>query len=422
MKGGNNMPRKILIVYEKMGMGHLRMANILEDILADNDVEIIKYAGSELIGTSDVEVIVKMWNYLIKRNWIWIADIMINFLARILALPIAEVTETGKFLEKLNEINPDIVICTSDEFNKILGTYTKQRDIPFYIFITEVSIFIDLVHPRAKHFVYFDETGQAIRNYNFNWTYYSDEINIETKLWGKLKYIFGTYNDFVVHAYKNSIFRNPNKVLKENNNSNYIVIGPLAEKKHFIKVNKVEVKKKYNIPENADTVLIASGSIGGKFLLNMVNIICKGYNNPINILVMCGEDKITYEKLTNFDSNNELVNIIPFAYNPNFNEFLTAADVVIARPSAGIFIESLINKVPEITFRNATSNDKGTLTMIEKYKIGEVAENPKNLLKSLILVLNNKELYKANIDKLIGHIDYQDKRILLRKEILEKND
>lgn len=414
--------KKILIIYEKMGMGHQRMANILTDMLGGGEeVEIISRAGSDIQGSSDVYTIVNMWNYLIKKNLIRTCDVLLNFIIRIVGLPILEVTETPSLMDKLDEIKPDIIISTADGFNKSLGAYCSERKIPFYIFITEISTFIDLVNPYATHICYFNETPEAIRSYDFNLTYFSKRIDRNTTLGQKIKYVLKSYYEHVIKAYKNSIFKNPNKHLEQLNNAKCEVIGPLAEKKHFTSKNVDDIKGKYKIPMGRDTVLIVSGSIGGGFLTEMVETICKHYESPLNLLVMCGRDNETYQKILGVKNNNNMINIMPYGYTNNFDEFLAASDCIIARPSAGIFIESLLNKTPMITFDTVTSNDKGTLTMIEKYNIGRVCSDEDELLPALDELLVKKDEIKGNIEKLLrGYYQtYEDKKLALRSIILE---
>jgi UDP-N-acetylglucosamine:LPS N-acetylglucosamine transferase len=418
------MKKKVLIIYEKMGMGHLRMANILEESLEDKDIEIIKYAGSELIGDTSINTVVSLWNFFIKKNFIKTVDILLNFIFRIFIMPFVEVGNTQKFYNRLEEIKPDIIVSTADGFNKVLGTYAKENGIPFYIFITEISLFIDLVNPYATHICYFDETGEAIRNYNFNHTYFSYDLNKTTTMFEKAAYVLHYYKDFVVQGYKNSIFRNPNTSLEKLNSGKYRVLGPLAERKHFKQKNVDEIKEKYGFNNGYKTVVLASGSIGGRFLYEMVQLIFNEYKTNINLVVVCGKDEEMYNKLKNFQGISLNVNLMPFRYIENFDEVLAAADCIIGRPSAGIFIESILNRTPEITFRKATSNDKGTLTMIEKYKIGKVVDSNIEVIAALEEILLNKELYQRNLLKLTSKCcgTYEEKIELLRDIILnEKN-
>jgi UDP-N-acetylglucosamine:LPS N-acetylglucosamine transferase len=113
---------------------------------------------------------------------------------------------------------------------------------------------------------------------------------------------------------------------------------------------------------------------------------------------------------------------MPLKFINNFDELLSAADCVIGRPSAGIFIESLVNRTPEITFRTATSNDLGTLTMIEKYELGRVVENKNEIVEALEDILNNKESYFSNIEMLLNSYckTYEDKKEILKEIILNQ--
>lgn len=420
------MSKKVLIVYEKMGMGHFRMASILEDMLKGEEVEVIKCAGSEMINDNSLNAVIKLWNYCIKKNLIKTVDLLLNFIVRIFILPFIEVNSTEPYYKKLEEINPDIIICTADGFNRAIGTYAKEKGIPFYIFITEVSIFIDLVNPYATHLCYFNETGEAIRSYNFNDTYYSYELNPSTTFLDKVKYILKYYKDFVLFGYKNSIFRNPDRNLQQLNNAKFEVVGPLAEKKHFrVKDNEeiIEIKEKFGLNNGKDIVILASGSIGGKLLTEILQVILKASKRPMNLVVICGRDEDTYNKLVNLTYDNEYISLMPFKFIENFDELLSAADCIIGRPSAGIFIESILNKTPEITFRTATSNDIGTLTMIEKYDLGKVVESKKEVVEALEDILSNKESYRLNIENLINSYckTYEDKKDLLKDIILNQH-
>lgn len=169
--------------------------------------------------------------------------------------------------------------------------------------------------------------------------------------------------------------------------------------------------------------MIVSGSIGGRFLFKITDVICKKYDKPLNLLVMCGKDKKIYEKIKKYKNYNKNINIMYFGYTDRFDEFIAASDCVIARASAGIFIESILNKTPEITFRRVTSNDRGAITMIEKYGLGEVCDDDSEIIDKLNKILQNKEMYKNNIDRLLLRYSntYEEKKNLIRSIIIEGN-
>lgn len=414
------MTTRVLIVYEKFGMGHFRMASIIKEILPNKNVEFIVVAGSELLETTDIKIFVSMWNYFMKKNWIRAADIIINYISRIVFVLIGEVTHSKHFLDRIEKIQPDIIISTADLFNRALGNYAKHNNIPFYIFITDIAIFYDLVHPEATHICYFEETANAIRSLDFNRIYYQSEVDEDSTLTARMGFLFGNYREFLSKGIRMSLFRNPEQYYPEKNPAQYFCIGALAEEKHFAVKDSHELKLKYGIPSDLDTVLLASGSMGGKLLLDVIGLLDKKAGRPLNVLVMCGHDAELYKKLINKSTRNHLMNIMPFPFTPDFDEFLEMADCAIIRPSAGIFIECLIKKTPVVTFKLAASNDRGSLAIIDKYQVGKVCHYYRELYQNINIILDNKKQYRENIDQLLAAYphDWEAKSTALRNLIM----
>lgn len=414
------MTSRVLIVYEKFGMGHFRMASIIKEILHNKNAEFIMLAGSDLLGTSDIKIFVSMWNYFMKKNWIRAADIIINYLSRIILVLIGEITHSRHFLERIEQIKPDIIICCADLFNRALGNYAKNNNIPFYIFITDISVFYDLIHPEATHICYFEETANAVRNFDFNRIYYQSKVDEDSAWAARMGFLFGNYGEFLLKGIGSSLFRNPDRHYPEKNLAKYFCIGALAEEKHFAEKDASYLKLKYGVPSDLDTILLASGSMGGQLLQGVINLLDKQAGRPLNVLVMCGHDKELYTKLTNSRFHNHQVNVMPFTFTPDFDEFLEMADCAVIRPSAGIFIECLIKKTPVITFKLAASNDRGSLAIIDKYQVGKVCSHYRDLYQNINIILDNQKQYRNNIEKLLAAYphDWEEKSTALRNLIM----
>ena len=396
------MQKKILIVYEKMGKGHERMANILQDILAAPDVEFVMMAGSDMLKASSVQTVVRTWNGFIRKNRIKTVDILLNFLARLLWLPLEETRNVKQLHDRMDAIHPDAVICTADMYSKLLGVYTRQKGIPFYLVITDLSIFCDLVNPHAMNICYFKETIPAIRSYDFSLVYFSRPLDRSTSFRGKLAYVLAFYRDFIIHAFKNPIYRDIGTQMPSRNHAQVEVIGPLAEKKHYTHKDPIMCRTMLGIQNHDPIVLVASGSIGGKMLVDILRSICRRFCKPINLLVMCGNDTTVYQQICHTSTHSNLIHVKPYGYVNNFEDFLACADCVILRPSAGIFIESLLHGTPAIAMCPSTSNDKGSLEMIRKYRLGEICKNQADLADILIRILDRNLEYRANIRALLA--------------------
>lgn len=412
------MACRILIIYEKMGMGHLRMARILEEILNREDVEITTVAGSDLLGTSDVNTAVRLWNFFINRNWIRAADIIINFAARLVALPLSEVMRTAAGIRKVEELKPDLIISTADLYNRGLGTYAAKRGLPFFIFITEISVFIDLVSPKATHLCYFKETCRAVRSYDFSRSYFSYNLDDNAPRRQKAAYVIRFFHDYILKGLVNPIFRNPGRPLPQLNEARCLAVGPLAEKRFFQTYDPDGLREKHGIPPG-ETVLAASGSLGGRFLLEVVQALELSFPRPLNLLVMCGSDSGAYRRLLERKGSHNRLNVLPFPFTPCFDELLEISDCVIIRPSAGIFIESLIKKTPVVTVGPATSNDQGALSIIEAYRVGRVCR-VRGLAKAVEEVLDHRSYFRENIDKLLAGYpaSWEEKRTMIRGLVL----
>lgn len=413
--------RKLLIVYETLGTGHLRMANIIEDILGNERLEIVKATGSALSKSSGADLTVFLWNYLLQKNCVYFLDMLVNFLFRLLLLPVSEVEATARMMDSVEALNPSLIICTSDCYNKILGQYALEHHVPFFTVIADIAIFIDLVSVHATQVVYFPETVDAIQSYDFGLTFFSYALNRATPPLQKLAYVGRCLWDFVLLGHKNSIYRDPGRQLVQRSQTRCQVIGPLAERKHFQPKDAAALKEKYAIPAGCSTLMIVSGGYGGRFVTNVVKSLCRSYERQDNLLAMCGRNQALLQEMTILKNRARAIDIRPFSFTDQFDEFLAMTDCLIFRPSASVFIESLLSKTPCVVLEPVLSNDRGTLAIIKKYGTGEVCHRPEELTETICKVLDNNRWYRQNIEELLSKYPrtYEEQKERLRELFLQ---
>ncbi len=384
-----------VIVYEKMGMGHLRMARIISDALEARGHQTHIVPGSELVDDSSVYLINHIWNLFIKENWIRSVDLLLNFLARTIVLPTYETIYYRRFSRRLEQLKPDIVISTADAYNKSLGEYAEEKGIPFFIFITDCSIFYDLAFPTAIHLCYFPETAQAIRALNFETTYYSSRVRTISGAREGWLYVLRCWRDMLTGA--QAVFKNVDASPPTRNSACIRIVGPMTPPQYYEQYDTAAVRAELSIPNNCNVVLVASGSIGGKMVSSISQRLCRTYSEPLTILAMCGKDQKLLTRLRAFGSPNPSVRLRPYGYRDDFGRFLAASDCVIARPSASLFTEAIRYCVPPIAIGPVPSNDKGTAVLIQRYQVGEFCEHPRHIAPVLRKVLDNKEHYRAHL-------------------------
>ena len=403
--------KKILILYENTGSGHKRAAKILESILGESpEYQVVSYAGSELFDDEGVEIINQVWAYLLRQNWIRLADYVINFFFRRWVLPLIEVSQVRRYFNKLDEISPDIMICTADCIGRGLGTYSKEKSIPFYLLITEMSIFFDLVNPQATHICYFPETINAIRSFSFEAASFSLRVDRSSTIWDKVKYVLKMYKEYILLAGRNSIYRNIDREHPQRNQAKCVAIGPMVEPLYYVKKNKLPMREKFGIDLNTPCLLVISGSIGGEYLYQIVRTFQDMYHepfdklrtSPLTILAVCGKDQSSYLKVDAIKERNPALKVMPFGFVHYLDELYTATDVVIARPSAGILLEALTKHIPLILPDKATSNDLGGIELIKRHQLGEIYRDQNEIPQLFTRIISNYQNYVDHIGRFLA--------------------
>jgi hypothetical protein len=152
-------------------------------------------AGSELFNDRGIRLINWLWNFLVRKNWITLADWLLNFQLRAWILPLMEAAGLANCHATLDQVRSDAVICTADGYAKALGLYAQERSIPLYIFITEFTMFADLANPVATHICYFPETINAIHSYCFEEAYFSRRLNRSSSVVERIRYVARVYKN-----------------------------------------------------------------------------------------------------------------------------------------------------------------------------------------------------------------------------------
>ncbi|MBC1235883.1 hypothetical protein [Nostoc sp. 2RC] len=397
---------RILIVYERSGMGHEVMANILaNEILQNSQFEILRYTITELLQDPLSELLtktwVRAWNFLINRNWINVADVLINYLMRFILLPIGEVSSVAAMHQTLDEIAPDIVICTADTAAKSLGSWAKEKQIPFLIVITDLAVFIDLVCPNAIHICYFHETVNAVQSFPFTLTYWADELNRHSKFSQQIRFIGKYLYDFVIWYPQNRIYRNIDRDYQSKNQARCEVIGPLREAKHFAIKEQNKLRDRLQLSPTDSCILIISGSFGGNFCTKYLKYLQSLFLDSLFIIVACGRDeklRIQVEQIAKQNLNGKVRSL---GFVDNLHEWMSAVDIILARPSAGVLLESMLARTPLLLTKKAAANDRGTISFVEKYQLGECFTNRQDLQLKIKRLLDEKEQYQNRIEALL---------------------
>lgn len=395
--------KTILILYENNGAGHRRSAKILESMLAGRqDCRAIAIAGSELFSDPGVELINRMWIFLVRKDMLTIADWLMNFHLRAWILPLIEIVQLASYHAKLDELSPDAIVCTADGYGKTLGLYAQERSIPLFMVNTEFSMFADLANPFATHICYFPETINAVRSYRFDEAYFSLKLDRHSSARHKLTYIARVYEQHLRAGGARSIYRNIDRVHEEHNKARCVAVGPLVEPVYYEPKDKLGVRRRLGIDPDKPCALIISGSIGGDYLLEITDRLLAGWQEPLTLLAVSGKDARTLRKLQARAPHSATIEVRAMGFVDNMDELYAAADVVIARPSASVLLEAMMRRVPILIPQRATANDLGGAELLKKHALGEVYRDSGDLLPALRKVLAQHQRYVDAIHRFLS--------------------
>ena len=401
---GASMPqeaKRVLIVYEDAGSGHRRAARIVEDALAQPGVQIQSISGQRLFGDSTARLVAWMWDFLIRREWYSLADSLINFGMRKFVIPIVEAALTPRYFRILEAQHPDVIVCTADVYNRLLGTYATHHGIPFFIVVTDCSVFIDLTHPAATHICYSSETCDAIRGFPRESPYYSLILQADSSIAQRLKYLLVMWWSYGRWKPAWPMYHNINQEYSPENDLSCIPIGTLVERRFF----EAFSRSRSQSPASRDSqpvVLVASGSIGGRFVYEVVQQLIRHPQPGLTIVSVAGHDRKTARMVSRLATQTgHQTNLVSHGFVDNLEELLVDADVVVARPSAGIIMESIRAQTPLVVPSRSAANDAGCVELVRRRGLGEVFEHTSQLHGALTRILSDSGSYRQRIENFL---------------------
>jgi len=386
-------PRRVVIVYERAGQGHLAAAEVLRSILvAEPDVEVVLKDGEELERDGGGEnPLIALWNFLITRGWFRLADLILNHWFRVAIFPFLSVSAAlPRVKSRLKAMRPDAVISTADAFNRALGDAANEIGVPFTVLPIEFSIFADVMHPDAHYLVYFEETARAIRRFDLSTPHFRFEISDNATARQKLAYLFQWFTTYGVRRTEPLLFQGAGGVAPQTNALPCHVLGPLRDDDDHAPATEPG-------PHERPRILVASGSLGGQFVSLVVRQLLAMPTLNADIVALCGRDESLIAELRSLKPVSASARLECCGYVTDMPSRLRRASVLVARPSASLFLESILAGVPLLIPAHATKNDSGTVDLTRAWRIGETYDHHEEIPATLGRMMPNLGEYRARL-------------------------
>lgn len=120
-------------------------------------------------------------------------------------------------------------------------------------------------------------------------------------------------------------------------------LGIPVRRKFSVKIPKDEARRRLNLRPDSPVVLIMSGSMGYGNIKDIAGQVHETHGE-LQLLVVCGTNKVQYEKLMPYHSPDFRV----FSFVDNIDEMMDAADCIITKPGGLTISEALAKELPMI--------------------------------------------------------------------------
>ncbi len=387
--------RRVVIVYERAGHGHLTAAEMLRSILqAEPGVEVLLKDGADLergSGVTGDNLLVTLWNALIQRGCFKLADLIINHWFRLALFPLLSVSAAPqRVIARLKDLQPDAVVSTADAFSRTLGDAANELGVPFTVLPIEFSLFADVMHPDAEYLVYFNETARAIRRFDLTTPHFRFRIQDLAPFQAKTRFLLKWFRIYGLARTEPLLFQSAGGTAPELNSLPCHVIGPLrAPQDHCPAAEPADGQRLQ--------ILVASGSLGGRFVKRVVETLLAMPDLNADVIALCGRDEALARELQSHLPVSRNVSLECVGFVSDMPARLRRAGLLIARPSASLFLEAILAGLPLLIPAKATKNDTGTVDLTRAWRIGETYDDDAEIPTTLRRMLPRLAAYRAKL-------------------------
>lgn len=344
---------RVLIFSATFGAGHVRAAEaIFEAIRA-------KEPSSEIIHLDFGEFLNKTINTVIKSTYIELIKhtpkLWGKFYYRTSKISPHSVFQRflnrlgrREFLEYINSLQPDLIICTYPTVAGILAQLRLKQslDIPLVTVVTDYAIHSQWIHP------------------------------------GVDLYIVGC-QEVCDGLVSRGIEKRRIKVTG-------IPVSPKFE----IPLERSSLYQKLGLDSERITLLIMGGAYGVLDGAKWISKIIADSTAAIQAIIVCGRDEKLYKSLDSIISEARNP-ILLLGYVRNVEELMTVADLIITKAGGLTVSEALTKRLPMVIFKPIPGQEEANAIYVEKIEAGLVAYNVEELERILFKLINQPQDLKS---------------------------
>lgn len=354
--------KKIFVVFASAGAGHQKAAEALYYYLRK------EFPGLEIrildILDYSHPIVKRLYSdgyiFLIsKLPWVWYFLYRVSsYLGNNLLIAIANYKNSTAFCDLLKKEKPDLVISTHFLTSSIISVFKKRT-------VSNKPNLITIITDYTLHPFWI---GRGVDLYITSCAYVKEELQ------------------------KCAIEKDKIKVY-----------GIPAKDTFYLTAKRDEFAHKHHIDSKEFTVLVITGAIG----IGPIEHIVKALAGKAQVLVVCGKNKSLYDRLSLM--RLPLVKVFPLI---NYvDELMSVSDVVVTKAGGLTITEGLAKGLPLVFFSSVPGLETANERVISGYGAGFRTGGVIEIVRTVLSLKNNPELYKAaieNIKRLRNQTSLQD--------------
>lgn len=334
--------KKILVFYSKTGGGHLRSAEaILEEIKKRDDLEVVSYDGLEQTSFNLKINPVLMYGVMTTTflpiwNFFW--RLCNNTFGTRVVRRVGKLIWGKNFKEIIKKEQPDLIISVHFLMTSETTGSSKGK-IPFVFVVTDLGF---------PHRTLFDDRADII-----------------------------TTPDGVIKKLGEKFIKDKTKLRD---------LGyPVRSNFYPHKIKKLNYR-----------LLVLGGGVGSGNLEKTVLYLINNIKDK-KIVVVCGQNKNLYKKLTNLKK----LNLEVYGFVEDIHKLMADAGIVITKSGPGSIMEAAVMGKPLIVTTSVGPQEKDNVSFVVENKLGLFCPDIKNLKDAINQIYRNYPVFTK------GHIRFK---------------
>ena len=181
------------------------------------------------------------------------------------------------------------------------------------------------------------------------------------------------------------------------------VTGMPTKQEFSQNVNKDEIRKKLNLPQDKKIILVVGGAVGCRNIYGVCKYFKKLKKDDIFIYVVTGHNDKMFRKITN---KYVEYNIIPIRFTPKIYDWVKASDVVITKPGGLSSSEIGVANVPIVHLKAKWGCEAKNAKFFSTRGMSRYALNNADAVRQAFSIINHNDIaefiitnQKQNLDK-----------------------